>query len=199
MFSIALQIINDISLPFTGEPLEGSQIMGFLETQALDFKKVILVNCTEGILPTAASNSGSFIPYNLRKAYRLTLPEDSEARQAYLFFRLFHKASEIVLIHAAVSEETKAAEQSRFLAQLHYLFQWKLPIQMQSSSITARPQKSFVLPNQDLYYQILLEKYVTAKETSKSMLSPSSLNTWLDCRLKFFLSKIVKLPEPPNL
>jgi len=191
LLDIAVQVIQDISLPFTGEPLEGAQIMGFLETQCLDFENVIILNCTEGSLPPAANATGSFIPYNLRKAYKMTLPEDNEARYAYLFYRLFHRAKKVTLLHAEVTEDIGVTEPSRYISQLKYLFDWNLPIQLINRPLGINEVPAFSLPNTGLHFQEFIKKY----KTDGTAFSPSSLNTWLDCKLKFYLNSILKIRE----
>ena len=87
------KILRNQSVPFTGEPLSGIQIMGFLETRALDFRNIILLSVNEGILPTASQGS-SFIPYSIREAFGLPVINHQESLYAYHFFRLLHRARE---------------------------------------------------------------------------------------------------------
>ena len=88
------KVVGSISIPFSGEPLEGLQVMGLMETRMLDFKHLIVLSANEGTLPKTTLPS-SFIPYNLRVGFRLPTPEHQDALFAYYFYRLlqFRKQS----------------------------------------------------------------------------------------------------------
>ena len=92
-FKLLKKLTAGISIPFEGEPLSGLQIMGVLETRALDFENVIILSMNEGIFPVKKVAS-SLIPYNLRKGFDLSTTEHQDSIYAYYFYRLIHRAKE---------------------------------------------------------------------------------------------------------
>ena len=113
------KILRNQSVPFTGEPLSGVQIMGFLETRALDFRNIILLSVNEGILPSVSSGS-SFIPFSIREAFGLPVINHQESIYAYHFFRLLHRAENVTFIYNSDSTGLRTGEMSRFLTQMKY-------------------------------------------------------------------------------
>ena len=61
LIRLCRQLTIGITIPFVGEPLDGLQIMGVLETRGLDFENLIITSFNEGVFPKK-SNSNSFIP-----------------------------------------------------------------------------------------------------------------------------------------
>ena len=108
-----------LSVPYKGEPLQGIQIMGPLETRALDFKNVIILSCNEGIFPSS-NVSNSFIPYNIRLGFGLPTYEYQDSISAYHFYRSICRAEKIWLIYDSRTEGTKVGEPSRYIHQLKY-------------------------------------------------------------------------------
>ena len=102
------------SVPFSGEPLSGIQIMGILETRALDFKNLIMLSVNEGVLP-AVSTGSSFIPFTLREAFGLPSINHQESIYAYHFYRLLQRAENVTFLYNSNSEGLKSGEMSRFL------------------------------------------------------------------------------------
>jgi hypothetical protein len=100
------------TIPFSGEPVKGLQLMGMLETRNLDFEHLLILSANEGYLPKPDSHP-SFIPYNLRKAFGLITPEHREAIYAYHFFRLLQRASDITLVYNSnASNEASRGERA---------------------------------------------------------------------------------------
>ena len=95
------------SVPFSGEPLTGIQIMGILETRALDFKNLIILSVNEGVLPAVSSGS-SFIPFSLREAFGLPSVNHQESIYAYHFYRLLQRAENVTLVYNSNSEGLRA-------------------------------------------------------------------------------------------
>src|SRR5450759_3900756 len=107
------------SVPFSGEPLSGIQIMGILETRALDFKNLIILSVNEGILPAVSAGS-SFIPFSLREAFGLPSVNHQESIYAYHFYRLLQRAENVTFVYNSNSEGLRSGEMSRFLIQMKY-------------------------------------------------------------------------------
>lgn len=112
------QLLRSLKVSFLGEPLEGVQLLGLLETRALDFDHVILLSCNEDILPKRVF-SNTLIPYDLRQYLGLPTTDDKEAIFAYYFYRLIQRAEKIDLVYnAGESDGLQANEISRYLLQL---------------------------------------------------------------------------------
>ena len=115
--SLYLEIVRNETLDFQGEPLEGLQIMGMLESRALDFETVILTSVNEGILPSGKSNN-SFIPFDLKKYYKLPTYKEKDAVYTYHFYRLLQRAKNIYLLYNTEPDVLEGGEKSRLLTQL---------------------------------------------------------------------------------
>lgn len=115
------QLIGGVSVPFKGEPLKGLQIMGPLETRALDFTNLVVLSCNEGVFPRR-SVSSSFIPPELRQGFGLPTYENQDAVWAYYFFRMVQRAENVWLLYDSRTEGLKSGEESRYIKQLEYQF-----------------------------------------------------------------------------
>ena len=111
------KVIGNLSIPFSGEPLEGLQLMGLMETRMLDFNHLIILSANEGILPKTTLPA-SFIPYNLRFGFRLPTPEHQDAVFAYYFYRLLQRAKNIKLLYTDVTKGMSSGEMSRFFSTI---------------------------------------------------------------------------------
>jgi hypothetical protein len=107
------------SVPFSGEPLSGIQIMGILETRALDFRNLVILSVNEGVLP-AISTGSSFIPFSLREAFGLPSINHQESVYAYHFYRLLQRAENVTFLYNSNSDGLRTGEMSRFLIQMKY-------------------------------------------------------------------------------
>ena len=112
-----IRLLSSLSVPFHGEPVVGLQLMGLLETRNLDFKNIILLSVNEGAVPRASSES-SFVPYNLRKAFGLTLSEHRDSIYAYNFYRLLQRAENVTLVYNSSTDGKYRGECSRYILQL---------------------------------------------------------------------------------
>jgi len=180
-------------IPFTGEPLEGLQIMGFLETRNLDFENVIMLGVNEGFYPRISGQS-SFIPQNVRKAFQLPTVETQDSIYSYLFYRLIQRARNIYLIYNSEDTYNRKAEPSRYIYQLK--FESDIPvcehslvnnISIQSTSPVRIFKDNFILNK--------LERYVTGREKETKNLTPSMLNLYLNCPLSFCYRYVYDVKE----
>ncbi|MGE4587331.1 MAG: PD-(D/E)XK nuclease family protein, partial [Mangrovibacterium sp.] len=187
-YRLLLRYLQTVTIPLEGEPLAGLQVMGLLETRTLDFRQVIFFSVNEGTLPKT-SVSHSFIPYNLRRAFDLPAFEERDAMSAYYFYRLLHRAEEVVLVYDAAGDGLSSGERSRFIHQLQYdsnVVPEFLHFDFDFRATTPLPVTIKATP---AHRQRLLETY------SRQRLSPSALNTYLDCRLKFYFQYLIRLKE----
>lgn len=188
------QILSQVKLPFSGEPLEGIQIMGILESRNLDYKKVIILSMEEGSFPPAAENN-SFIPFNIRKAFNLPLPDIQDASYAYYFYRLLHHSEETFLFYAPSTEGLKSGERSRYILQIENELLNETPIIIQGKSETdAKTQNP---PSID--YSQHPQLIQSLGDKLKKGISPSAFNTLLDCKLKFAYQYLLGIKEPAEI
>ncbi len=188
------QIFREIKLPFDGEPLAGLQFMGVLESRNLDFRRVIICDLNEGSFPPGGGIN-SMIPFNLRRAFGLPVQEQNDAIYAYTFYRLFHQAEEVHLIYSTASDQGKAGEMSRFMQQM----QVELGIARSAPVLVpvdlTRPKEIVISKTPEVLRN--LEKYFRKSdpEEFQGRFSASALNTYLDCRLKFYFRYVAGLKE----
>lgn len=192
------KVLRSTHIPFHGEPAIGLQIMGILETRNLDFKNIILLSLNEGQLPKGGGDS-SFIPYHLRKTFGMTTIENKNAVYAYYFYRLMQRAENITLLYNTSSEGLNRGEWSRFMLQ--FLVEWPHPITRQYLEAGQSPQTSkeiHVKKVQEIV-DVLHSTYNCALNRQAITLSPSALNTYLDCRMKFYFQYIARLQAPEEV
>ncbi|WP_296702200.1 PD-(D/E)XK nuclease family protein, partial [Algoriphagus sp.] len=188
------QVFREVKLPFEGEPLQGLQIMGVLESRNLDFKRVIICNMNEDSFPPSAGLN-SMIPFNIRKAFGLPVQEQNDSIYAYTFYRLLHSAEEVHMIYTTASDQGKAGEKSRYIQQMGVELGREMeeevvfiPIDQKSSEAITIQKDGEVLG--------LLDKYLIDENgQSKTSFSPSALSVFLDCRLKFYLQYLANIQE----
>lgn len=196
LIRIIRELTASITVPFVGEPLDGLQIMGVLETRGLDFKNVIICSFNEGTFP-GKSFTNSFIPYQLRKGFDLPTFEQADAVTAYNFYRLIHHADSIYFITDKRSEGGSTGEVSRFFYQLKYYYQ--LEIASSSPSVNVEFETAHELTIQkDERILKMLQGYTAQDESAKS-LSASAINTYINCPLQFCLSQLEAVSKPDEI
>lgn len=171
------------SVPFVGEPLKGLQIMGPLETRALDFDNVIILSCNEGIFPKKNSSS-SFIPAELRKGFGLPTNEYKDAVLAYSFYRLIQRASRVWLLYDSRMEKMRAGEESRYIKQLEYHFRKPVNRSIATAELMVKADTDSI------------SKPDNIGELLRGLsFSASSLKNYLDCPARFYYASICGLNQ----
>jgi len=188
------QVFREVKLPFEGEPLEGLQIMGVLESRNLDFKRVIICNMNEGSFPPAPAMN-SMVPFNLRRAFGLPVQEQNDAIYAYTFYRLLHNAEEVHLVYTTESDEGKVGEKSRYIQQLDLESGIEIKEQAVYIPVDLQSSQPIVIPKDKKTLEILSRYEVREGRDKQHRLSPSAINVWLDCRLKFYFQYVVQIRE----
>lgn len=187
--SLYKQIIGSASVPFIGEPLQGLQIMGVLETRTLDFENIILLGVNEGVLPSGKS-ANSFIPNDLKRYHDMPLYGDKDAIYAYHFYRILQRASNVLITYNTEHSVLGSGEKSRFITQL----QFELRKYNDGHVITEKMLSGDALPA-SLKNHISISKtdlnlapiiYKLTSDNPYGGLSPSALITYKDCGLRFF-------------
>ncbi|MBE9509798.1 MAG: PD-(D/E)XK nuclease family protein [Bacteroidetes bacterium] len=189
--------MRDMKIPFSGEPLSGLQIMGILETRTLDFENVVILSMNEGTFPRSRPRF-SFIPFNLRKGFGLPTIKHQDSIYAYYFYRLIQRARNISLIYNTSSEGLKTGEMSRFLTQMKYDKEVKVTERILGYKINIEKNDPIRIFKTKKTLQVLSE-YIIKDSKEKRYLSPSALNMYLDCSLKFYFKHIARLKEPDEV
>ena len=199
------QLMQSLRLPFTGEPLRGLQIMGVLETRNLDFDHVFILSANEGTYPPREVGH-SFVPGNLRRGFGLPTPDQQDAIYAYTFYRLLHRARQVYLIHNTEDTPALSGEMSRFLYQLLYESEpqddetfcfpdargaFRIRRRTLSAPVRTIPLAPIAIEKD----APVMERLAVYTESGPSGLTPSALNTYLDCRLKFYYKYVAGLQE----
>ncbi|MCS5489795.1 PD-(D/E)XK nuclease family protein [Algoriphagus limi] len=188
------QIFRELKLPFEGEPLQGLQMMGVLESRNLDFRRVIICDLNEGSFPPGGGIN-SMIPFNLRRAFGLPVQEQNDAIYAYTFYRLLHRAEEVHLIYTTAADQGKAGEMSRFLQQMQAEMGVAEPeIAMVPVGLTP-PKKIEVKKTPEVLDDMKAFLAKSHPDEKNRPLSASALNMYLDCRLKFYFRYVAGLKE----
>ncbi len=191
LFHLLQRLTQGVKVPFTGEPLAGLQIMGVLETRALDFDNIIILSMNEGIFPSRSSDN-TFIPVNLRTAFGLPTPKHQDAVYAYHFYRLISRARRISFIYDTRSDGMQTGEMSRYLLQMQYLYRFPrmrfLPVRQNIGIIEVQP----FMVKKDARIMRLLDRF---RQGGDRALSASALKDYICCPLKFYLSYLAELKE----
>ena len=194
---LLVKILSTTNIPFHGEPAIGMQVMGVLETRNLDFRHLVLLSVNEGQLPKSGGDS-SFIPYNLRKAFGMTTIEHKIAVYAYYFYRLLQRAERITLIYNTSSDGLNRGEWSRFMLQ--FLIEWPHPITRQFLEAGQSPQgPSPITVEKTPDVMRRMQSLFDVRANPKAKFSPSALNYYLDCPLKFYYRYVAGLSAPDEV
>lgn len=177
--------LRQTSIPFEGEPAIGLQVMGILETRCLDFDNILILSANEKVLPRAGSDN-SFIPYNIRRAFGLTVINHRTAVFAYHFYRLIQRAKHVRCVYNSSADGLRTGEMSRFMTQL--LIESPLPIR--HLTLAAMPNMPHRGPAPVVKTPEMVDDITS--------LSPSSINTYIECPLKFYYQRIQHLRKPDD-
>jgi len=175
---IMQQLVAKETIPFKGEPLKGVQLMGILETRTLDFKNIIMLSVNEGKLPKGKSVN-SFIPYDLKKYFRIPTYAESDAVFSYHFYRLLQRANNISLIYDSETDDFGSGEKSRFITQLLAEYDGEIGEYIyKGSHLELQHPKQISIKNRGLDSKI--------ESWRKKGVSPSALNKYNNCSLQFY-------------
>ncbi|WP_302452194.1 PD-(D/E)XK nuclease family protein [Phocaeicola coprocola] len=191
------RVMSSSSIPFHGEPAIGMQVMGVLETRNLDFRHLIMLSVNEGQLPKVGGDS-SFIPYNLRKAFGMTTIDHKIAVYAYYFYRLMQRAEKVTLVYNTATDGINRGELSRFMLQ--FLIEWGYPVLRKQLEAAQSPQSSapiIIEKTPDVMER--MKSVFDIRNNPKALISPSALNCYLDCPLKFYYKYVALLSAPDEV
>ena len=192
-FRFLSQYLGGITVPFEGEPLQGLQVMGILETRTLDFRNLVILSMNDGVMPKTSAKA-SFIPYNLRRGFGLPSVEEMNAMYAYYFYRLLQRAENVTFVYHSGTEGLFVGEKSRYLYQL----QMETPLDIKETSVsmevsTLSPVPIVVQKTEEV--MVPLMPYLEGKRA----LSPSAIDKYLTCPLQFYFRYSAGLEEPDEV
>ena len=189
LYAIYKQVIDLAEVSFEGEPLNGLQIMGVLESRVLDFETVIITSMNEGKLP-AGKSQNSFIPYDVKRELGLPTFKEKDAIYTYHFYHLLQRAKNIYLLYNTESEGLDAGEKSRFITQLE--------VEKQPNHTLTHEIYNAILP-ETAYQPIVVPKsesvMVRFKEIAENGFSPSALTSYIRNPIQFYFQKILRISE----
>lgn len=193
-FSILMQRLEAVRIPFEGEPLSGLQVMGLLESRNLDFEKVFILSANEGVIPRTA-DTPSLIPQSVRRAFGLPLHQHSDAMYGYYFYRLLHQSKQCIIVYHSSGDENHSGEPSRFVQQLNY-------------EMNPAPSEKRVYFNLDfgrkIETNVRKQGYIAEKlqqffdASNPRILSPSALKSYINCQVEFCYKYIFRLDQPDD-
>lgn len=183
------QLLSHKKLDFIGEPVQGLQIMGLLETRALDYDRYIMVSVNEGVLP-AGKSTASVIPYDMKMKFGLPTYSDKDSVYAYHFYRLLHRANEATYIYNTEPSKLGSNERSRFIMQLETDrdVDFNLCHHQYGLSLEKATDNVFEIKKTSSYFERL-------DEIRSSGFSPSSLTSYIYNPLEFYKRKILKVQD----
>jgi len=189
LYAIYKQIIDVAEVSFEGEPLNGLQIMGVLESRVLDFETVIITSVNEGKFPSGKSMN-SFIPYDVKREYGLPTYKEKDAIYTYHFYHLLQRAKNIYLLYNSDSEGMDAGEKSRFITQLEVEKQdnHTLTHKIYNAEVPEIAHKSIVVPKSE---KVMLR----LREIAEKGFSPSSLTNYIRNPIQFYFQRVLRISE----
>ena len=191
-WEIYKQVIETATLPFTGGSQGGGlQIMGLLEARNLDFEYLIVLSANEGTLPPEAPQ-GSLVPFNLRKGFGMPVYTEHDALYSHSFYNLVLRAKQVHLFYNAVNEGQAKGEPSRFIYRLKYETDFQITESTLVNQVHALPVKTISVAKAPAVMQALNSWLVSESDPGKS-LSPSAVNTYINCSLQFFFMQVLGL------
>ncbi len=208
--SLLKKTLQGKNIAIEGQPLEGLQVMGILESRMIDFKHIIMMSVNDGNLPKTSAGS-SFIPYHLRTAFGMPTIKEQSAMYSYYFYRLIQRCETLTIMYSE-NDNGKKSEKSRFIMQMLY----ESPFKNLDKSDNPNFKKFNGIHTEDIGYEIETRKPIQWRVTKQlpevqaffsqiqdgndpKALSPSSLSHFLQCELKFYFSAIKKLQVPENI
>lgn len=191
VFAMADQLVGSEPVTFKGEPLEGLQVMGLLETRALDFDRLVILSMNDRVMPRKAS-ARTFIPDALRHGYGMPYSNYREDLFSYYFYRMISRAREVTMIYdARASSGMRSGGMSRYLMQLRYLYA-KDRIKFENRKFDLNPGK--LAPEDVIKTPAVMEqlRQFTVRGSRRNF-SASALRNYFTCPVKFYYENVVGL------
>lgn len=196
LFMLLEKLVVGSTVPFSGEPLNGLQVMGVLETRALDFDNVIILSMNEGTFP-AKSVQNTFIPMSLRDAFGLPTQRHRDSVFAYHFYRLISRAKRVAMIYDNRTEGMQTGEESRYVKQLRYLLGYdQLTPIVDAEDVRMVNSSNFTVQKTEAV-RIKLNDYTGNK--ARRYLSATALKHYIKCPMMFYYQHVLHLEEDSDV
>ncbi len=194
--SLLRRHLQNVRIPFSGEPLNGLQVMGILETRNIDFRNVIILSMNDDNFPGNISGSSSFIPYNLRAAYGMPTPEHHESVYAYYFYRLIQRAERVDMLYCSHADDKSTGEQSRYIYQLDY--ESPYPIERINVGVDVTVEQA---PDNEVAKSGRVRERLMQflDSNSKTRLSPTAFARYVSCPMKFYFASVARIKTSDEL
>lgn len=192
--SLLRRYLQGVKAPFTGEPLEGLQIMGILETRNLDFKNVILLSMNDSNFPGSHATDKSFIPYSLRYGFDIPTTEHHEGVYAYYFYRLIERAERVYMVYSTMTNNNSTGEPSRYIRQLEYETDFDITHTNVGVEVSLSQDESEIVVEKspEIFDKVL-------RYTRDKGLSPTAISTYVRCPLQFYFNYIEYIRQEDEL
>ena len=187
LFLLYNKIVSSETISFIGEPLQGLQLMGLLETRLLNFDNIIMTSVNDEILPLGRQNN-TFIPYDIRKQMKLNTFTENDSIYAYHFYRLIQRAKNAYFVYDTEADGMGSGEKSRFLAQIKFESNHEVKETFAAPSFVTKPLKEIIVPKTD-------ETMAKLQNWAEYGISPSSLSTYLRNPLDFYEQRVFNVNE----
>lgn len=187
LYSIYKELLSSETLDFQGEPLQGLQIMGMLESRVLDFETVIITNVNEGILPSGKTNN-SFIPFDVKLENKLPTYKEKDAVYTYHFYHLLQRAKNVYILYNTEIDTLLGGEKSRFINQLELEGIHKINHQILTPKIPNYKKELAVITKTESIISQL-------KTIAQKGFSPSSLTSYVRNPIDFYYQKLLGISD----
>lgn len=183
LYSIYKELLSSETLDFQGEPLQGLQIMGMLESRVLDFETIIITNVNEGILPSGKTNN-SFIPFDVKLENKLPTYKEKDAVYTYHFYHLLQRAKNVFILYNTEIDTLTGGEKSRFINQLELEGIHNVSHKILTPKIPNHSKTLVTVKKTDTVISQL-------KEIARKGFSPSSLTSYIRNPIDFYYQKLL--------
>lgn len=187
LYVLYTKLLQNETISFVGEPLEGLQIVGLLETRLLDFKNIIMTSVNDGIIPPGRVEN-SFIPFDIRRQMKMNTFTENDAIFAYHFYRLLQRGENIQLLYNSESDALGTGEKSRFITQIEIESNHTIQHNSAAAKFDAPQNPELIIPKTETVLKIL-------ESWAQNGISPSSLNNYLRNPIEFYQQRVLGLRE----
>ncbi len=194
--SLLRRTLQSLRVPFEGEPLEGLQVMGILETRNLDFRNVIILSMNDDNFPGNRLTSPSYVPYNIRAAYGVPTPEHHEGVFAYYFYRLIQRAEKVWMVYCSHADDKTTGEASRYIYQLDYESQFNLNYTDVGVDVNLYENDDIEVAKCGAVDDFL-SRYTDPDNPQP--ISPSAINRYVACPMRFYFQHVARIKSGDEL
>ncbi|MFT4092269.1 MAG: PD-(D/E)XK nuclease family protein [Niabella sp.] len=194
VISLIQKVLQGINVPLGGDPLNGVQLMGLLETRNLNFDNLIFLGFNEGVIPKT-SIGNSFIPDSLRRVYGLPVLENLDAVSAYIVYRLMQRARNIGIVYNSLTDEHTSGEPSRFLKQIEYESNFHFTYHDLELNVKSENRQQIIIDKRHPLIKERMQQFLDKDKT----LSPTAITTYIANPVDFFFAYIADIKEPKEV